>query len=260
MDIVGYDTFGVTNNLSIGSNFYSFKSEDIPCGRDYTSQYVDTMVAQYLSGDKKINLFGNMSSKGEWAKKAQLEPFLIDMISDSIVSPYSQISHIIPLFGETKQVAYSKALTFVDYIKYYELDYNGKYPDYINIVCPENLTSEQLGKIERDGVDELGWPSQMGGWSEIYNPTPNYTHVCFVILVNDVNVPECEHCRKNFTLIKDSNGNKCECQEPYKIITTKGKLKGHCGMESDQECEWYESIFGCGWYPTLWNALRNIFK
>ena len=46
-------------------------------------------------------------------------------------------------------------------------------------------------------------------------------------------------------------------ESPY-VINDLGKCA--LSQDSEEDCEWYEYIFGCGWYPTLWDTIRKMFK
>ena len=137
-----------------------------------------------------------MKDKGETMKEVNLRPFLIDMVSNSLGFEYGEIVHIIPIFGGDNETPETKAQTFIDYMEYGEWTYDGEYPDSIKVICPANLTPEQLGKKRFDGISNLVWPtSTQLKWSDIYRTGPDYSQVCFIVLVNDRNTPLCDYCR-----------------------------------------------------------------
>ena len=272
MAIFGHDTFSPTNTHIFNSSpTVSFHASSPVCGIDRAHEYVQDLVDKYLTEAQNFQMpTQNIAAQSE-VMKISIQDFLTAAFASAMYTNYTVISHVIPIYGKDNAQASSNAQRFIDYMKVNNLTYHKKAPDWIIKSCPTSLTSSDVGAKGLESV--YTWPEGMR-WEEVYisdtqttNPNNSSSvfplesnNFCLVILANDGNAPQCEYCMENFALIPHGGSVECQCAEGYELSEEEGSDFRRCVPKAGEECEWYESLFGCGWYPTLWNVVKNVFK
>ena len=279
MDSFGYDVFGHNQTLS----FHEESTEDILCGRERLQEYVHDRVSNYLGGITPIDTFNWPQSIESESVSVVIEDNLILAISQAMKNDYYEIRDIIPIYGKDKSTAQANAKRYVDALKSSlssltdtgPMNRYGGMPDMI-VVQPTLTTSQMGGGIGvYDGVKAnsiYSWPTNEIFWEKVYveksnNPNTgkqlghiyDSTELALVIISNDTNMAGCGHCKENYTEVIHAGGSQCKCEGDYRVVGEIGPNYGKC-MLKEEDCEWFEALFGCGWYPTLWKAVRNIFK